>query len=239
MRAASGTLNREDDVDVGIREAAGLLRVPEETVYRWIEERGLPVCRVNGRCHFSREDLLEWAMLNRVRVSSQVLRPALRESPFLVSEAISAGGIFHGVAGATREEALRSVVRLLRLPGDVDREMLLDVLLAREALGSTGVGDGIAVPHPRHPIVLGAGAPTVTVCFLEKPVDFGALDGLPVYVLFTLMSPTVRSHVATLSGLSFLLHDATFGHALETRAAADRLLDAARNVEAGLASRRG
>ena len=68
----------------------------------------------------------------------------------------------------------------MKLPDDVDREFLYQVLLAREALGSTGIGDGIAIPHVRNPIVLHLSRPTVTLCFLEQPVDFGALDGQPV-----------------------------------------------------------
>src|SRR5438034_985186 len=62
----------------------------------------------------------------------------------------------------------------------------------REALQSTGVGDGIAIPHVRNPIVLHVSRPMITLCFLERPIDFGALDGKPVHVLFSLISPTVR-----------------------------------------------
>ena len=53
---------------------------------------------------------------------------------------------------------LRAVVARMPLADEGDRELLLDVLLAREAMGSTGVGDGIAIPHVRNPVVLdGAG----------------------------------------------------------------------------------
>ena len=76
-------------------------------------------------------------------------------------------------------------------------------ILAREALGSTGIGDGIAIPRVRNPIVLHLSRPIVTLCFLERPVDFGALDGQPVTTLFTLISPTVRAHLHLLSRLSY------------------------------------
>ena len=83
----------------------------------------------------------------------------------------------------------------MRLPEEVDSEFLYQVLLAREALGSTGMGDGIAIPHVRNPIVLHLSRPMVTLCFLETPIDFGSLDGKPVTTLFTLISPTVRAHL--------------------------------------------
>ena len=67
--------------------------------------------------------------------------------------------------------------------------------MARESLGSTGIGDGIAIPHVRNPIVMHIPRPTITLCFLEHPIDFGALDGQPVHTLFTIVSPTVRAHL--------------------------------------------
>jgi PTS system nitrogen regulatory IIA component len=55
--------------------------------------------------------------------------------------------------------------------------------------------------------VIQVSEPVALACFLEHPVDFHALDGVPVRVLFTLLSPSVRSHLQILSRLSFALHD--------------------------------
>jgi mannitol/fructose-specific phosphotransferase system IIA component (Ntr-type) len=106
--------------------------------------------------------------------------------------------------------------------GRVDREFLYKVLLARESLGSTGIGDGIAIPHVRNPIVLHLSRPIVTLCFLERPVDFGALDGQPVNTLFTLISPTVRAHLHLLSRLAFTLRDPRSTRRCATRLPAKR-----------------
>src|SRR5437867_8839796 len=103
-------------------------------------------------------------------------------------EALQAGGVFYRLSGADKEGALRAVVEHMRLPEEVDREFLLRVLLARETLQSTGIGDGIAIPHVRNPIVLHVARPTIALCFLERPIDFVALDGNPDDVLFQLIS---------------------------------------------------
>ena len=103
------------------------------------------------------------------------------------------GGIFYRLAGKDKPAVLRSVVEVLRLPDKVDREFLLQVLLAREALESTAIGDGIAIPHVRNPIVLHVPQPVVTLCFLEAPVDFGALDGQPVQTLVHAHQPHCQS----------------------------------------------
>jgi len=164
----------------------------EATVIRWIKQRGLPSQHVGGRYRFSRVDLMEWATANRVKLSVEVFEHLEEEDepvPNLVA-ALEAGGIFYQVKDTSKELAVRALVELLPLPEGVDRELLLRLFLAREASASTAIGDGIALPHVRNPIVLHVERPMVTLCFLERPVDFGALDGKPVGVLFSLVCPT-------------------------------------------------
>ena len=170
-----------------VREASKLFNVSEKTIYRWIEQKNLPAYRINKQFRFNQTELLEWAAAGRTSFSPDLLGEQESGSAPLPDpiQALAAGGIHYRVAGKDRDSVLRGVVELLRLPHQVDREFLLQVLLSREALGSTGIGDGIAIPHARNPIVLNVERPTVTLCFLEHPVDFSALDGLPVTVLFT------------------------------------------------------
>jgi nitrogen PTS system EIIA component len=219
------------------REAAKLFNVSEKTIYRWIEQKGLPAYRINKQYRFNQTELLEWAAAGRTGVSPDFLREPESDMGPLPDpvQALAAGGIHYRVAGSDRESVLRSVVELLRLPDHVDREFLLQVLLAREALGSTGIGDGIAIPHARNPIVLNVDRPTITLCFLENPVDFDALDGLPVTVLFTLVSLTVRSHLHLLSRVAFLLNDKGFRNVLKRQASRDELLAEARRTMQSLA----
>jgi PTS system nitrogen regulatory IIA component len=112
------------------------------------------------------------------------------------------------------------------------------VLLAREALGSTGVGDGIAIPHVRNPIVLHVPRATVTLCFLENPVDFNALDGRPVTTLFTVVSPTVKAHLHLLSRLAFCLRTPAVRAAVGGQVRREEILAAVRSAEASLPSPR-
>jgi len=214
------------------RDAARLFNVSEKTIYRWIEKKGLPAYRINKQFRFNQTELLEWAAAGRTGISPELLSQAESETEELPDpvQALAAGGIHYRVAGTDRDSVLRSVVELLRLPDHVDREFLFQVLLAREALGSTGIGDGIAIPHARNPIVLSVERPTITLCFLEHPVDFAALDGLPVTVLFTLVSLTVRSHLHLLSRLAFMLNDKNFREVLKRQGSRDEILAEARRA---------
>ena len=222
-----------------VQDVADLLKVSEKTVYRWINERSLPGYRVSGQYRFNRAELLEWATSRRIHVSPEIFQEPESTStplPGLV-EALQAGGIFYRLAGSDKESALRSVAEHMRLPEEVDREFLLRVLLAREALASTGIGDGIAIPHVRNPIVLHVNRPMVSLGFLEKPVEFGALDGQPVHALFSVISPTVRAHLHLLSRLAFAIHDTGFRGAVTRQASRDEIVTEAQRVEAALAEK--
>ena len=211
-------------MQLGVRDVSRLLSVSEKTIYRWVKQGGLPAYRVNEQYRFNRAELLEWATSRRMNVSAAVFEePESNATPIPgLVEALRAGGIFYRLGGKDREAVLRAVVEHLRVPEEVDREFLLRVLLAREALQSTGIGDGIAIPHVRNPIVLHVSRP------------FKALDGKPVHVLFTMVSPTVRAHLRLLSRLSFALHDAGFKKAVLRQGSRDDILRECQRVEEGL-----
>jgi PTS system nitrogen regulatory IIA component len=221
-----------------VRDVTQFLNVTEATINRWIKQRGLPAHRVGGQYRFNRAELLEWATAQKIRVSVELfagLDSDTEPVPGLVT-ALEAGGIHYKVRDSSKEQALHALVDVLPLPEEVDRELLWHLFLAREASASTAVGDGIALPHVRNPIVLHVAQPLVTLCFLEKPIDFGALDGKPVHVLFSLVCPTMRSHLQLLSRLSYALHDTAFKGVVQREGSREEILYEARRVEAALAA---
>lgn len=219
-----------------VKDVAALLQVSEKSIYRWIKATDFPTHRVNDQYRFNRAEVLEWATAHKVSVSPELLcEPDSHGSPMpTLVEALESGGIHYRVEGSDKESVLRAVVKALRLPDEVDRDYLFRVLLAREALGSTGVGKGVAIPHVRNPIVLHVPRASITLCFLERPIEFDAIDGQPVHTLFTLISPTVRAHLHMLSRLAFALHDAGFHEVIAGQGSRDAILAAAREVESTL-----
>ncbi len=225
-------------MELTLRDVSKFLSVAESTVTRWIKQRGLPAQHVGGHYRFHRVDLLEWATANGIKVSVEVfdnLAAEAEPSPSLV-QAMKDGGIFHGLKDTSKEAALRALVQILPVPDDVDRELLLRLFLAREASATTAIGDGIALPHVRNPIVLHVARPMVTLGFLERPVEFGAIDGKPVQVLFSLICPTMRTHLQTLSRLSYALHDERFKTVVTRMGQSDEIMEEATRVEAALAA---
>lgn len=227
-------------MNLTVRNVCGLLRVSEKTVYQWISRGILPAYRINDQYRFNRAELLEWATARKMTVSAELFdEPESAAVPLPgLAEALQAGGIFYRIGGTDKASVLRAMVEHLRVPEEVNREFLLQVLLARENLQSTGIGEGVAIPHVRNPIVLHVPRPMITLCFLKQPVDFDALDGKPVHALFSLISPTVRAHLRLLSRLSFALQDDRFKSVIARQDARDDVLAEAERVESALEQQR-
>lgn len=224
-------------MNLSVRDAANLLKVSEKTIYRWVKQLAVPAYRFQDQYRFNRAELLEWATSRRLNVSSEIfLEPEAEGQPIpSLLAALEAGGVFYRVSGSDKEGALREVVQVLRLPEEVDREFLLRVLLAREAIAPTAVGDGIAIPHVRNPVVLHVGRPSLALCYLERPIDYGALDGKPVGTLFTIISPTTRAHLHLMSKLSFVLRDSGVRRAVRQQAPRQEILQQIGRAEQQLA----
>ena len=221
-----------------VREAAKLLGTSEREVYRWIGEGKIPVHTIREQHRFNRAELLEWATANGVRISVADFSPPESSRPIptatAFADALERGGIHLRVEGIDRDSVLRAVVK--RMPvADEDRELLFDVLVARESLGSTAVGDGIAIPHVRSPVVLHLTEPSITLCYLDHGADFAAIDAKPVHTVFSIVSPTIRQHLQLLSQLSAALHDQGFRDAVTSKAPANKVVAEARRVESTFA----
>ncbi|MGY6519426.1 MAG: PTS IIA-like nitrogen regulatory protein PtsN [Lysobacteraceae bacterium] len=132
---------------------------------------------------------------------------------------ISPARISAGVTASSKKRLLEVVADLLTRDQSaaMDRPVF-DSLCARERLGSTGLGHGVAIPHGRTP---GLGAASGAFVRLREPLDFGAPDGEPVDLVFALAVPEhfTHQHLVLLSQLAEMFGDAEFRDSL--RAAPD------------------
>jgi PTS system nitrogen regulatory IIA component len=224
-------------MELSVRDSARLLKVSEKTIYRWVKQGKLPAYRVNEQYRFNRAELLEWATSERLQISAEIYQEPENGAPITtLAEALKAGGIHYRVGGSDKVQALRAVVDMMPLGEQVDRQFLLEVLLARESLGSTALADGIAVPHVRNPIVMHIPRPMITLSFLEQAIDFGAMDGRPVHTLFTIVSPTIRAHLHLLSRLGLALRQAEFSQVIARQGSRDEILTACQAVDSGIST---
>ncbi|MBI3724612.1 PTS sugar transporter subunit IIA [bacterium] len=223
-----------------VRDVASLLDVAEKQIYDWIQFKDFPAHRVNDQYHFNRAEVLDWVAQRKVASSTTRIGRNARvyhelEKPgaaaLTLGGALEAGGVHHQVAGTDKASTLKRVVELMPLPDERVRSALLEILLARERAGTTAVGEGIAIPHAQNPVVLALPRPVVSLCFLEKPLDFQAPDGKPVTTLFSILSPTPKVHLRMLSRLSQALRDPDFRKVVSRRGTRDEILAEARRVD--------
>jgi nitrogen PTS system EIIA component len=146
----------------------------------------------------------------------------MRMSEFIVHEAISAD-----LKAGNKEGVIREMVENLRLAGyfkGTEADDVVKAILKRELLSSTGIGDGVAIPHAKHSSVERlVGAVAVT----PKGVPFDSVDNEPVFVLVMLISPQERpsEHLRALEGVSRCLKDKEFVRSLRQATTTQQIWD--------------
>ena len=209
-------------MDLSLRDAAKILDVSESKLSRWINEEGLPAFMINGRYRLKRIDLLEWANHRKIPAAELYRSPDERGAPFRL-DALLEGNIHYEVPGGDKKSVLAAVAELLPLASARDKALAAQALWDRETKGSTLI-DGIAIPHARSPVIFGVDRAVVTLCFLKEAVSFEVADAAPVKVVWTVISPTIRAHLAILARIAASLHDAELRRLLDAAAPEPELL---------------
>lgn len=219
---------------LSVREAAETLGVSQKTVYRWIKDGRLPSHRLGG------QHLLEKSEVNNLMIREGLgpVPDAAQEDQddedVSLHEMLTRGGVFYRISGATKKDVLRNALSMVKGVDDSVSNPLFQMFCAREELASTGIGDHIAIPHARGSLVGYVSHPILSLSFLETPIDYGALDDKPVYALFLLISPNVRTHLRILARLSFCLRTPEFKKAVLNQASRETILNILGQTEASL-----
>ena len=154
----------------------------------------------------------------------------MKLSDFVVREAIIVD-----LEAVVKEDAIREIVRSLHQAGKVaenDLDSVGRAILGREELGSTGIGQGVAVPHTRHPTVdrlIG------TVALSRHGVEFAALDGEKVDIFFLLISPPNQpgDHLRALENISRHLKDERFVRFLRQAKSREQVIEVLEDADSG------
>jgi len=131
--------------------------------------------------------------------------------------------IIPALRATKKNDALQEIATMLAtLHPEIDRGRLSQVLQDREALGSTAIGEGIAIPHGKLP-----GVANVVAAFgrSEQGIDFDSLDGKPTHLFFLLVAPedSAGAHLKALARVSRLLKDKAFRDRLAAGGSAEQL----------------
>ena len=212
-----------------VSDVVQLLHVPEATIYRWIRQGDIPCVVRRGKHYFNQSTLVTWAESKHIHLEKHSLRESkykqkksVTQSPLI--EALETGNVFHTVPSGSQEILFSEISACMNLPRKI-KETLAEQLMQRELLSSTGIGNGIAVPHPKKPLGQQLKKSIVGTFFLEKPLDFKAPDGLPVFVVFVLLSADSFHHLHLLSQLARFLNNIEINDFLKHSPSLENLVD--------------
>ena len=157
-------------------------------------------------------------------------------TPLVLSDLISPAGIELHLRASQRDAVLGELVdKIPEIASQPEaRQALLRALLDREKLHSTGIGDGIALPHARNALVGMVGRPVIVFGRHPQGVPYGAIDNAPAKLFFLLVAPSVTSHLAILARLSRLLRDAKLRQNLLLAERPEKVLALIREAEANI-----
>lgn len=194
-------------------ELARCLNTTPDTVERWVRQGRIPVRKKGNQCIFNSKVLKKWTDENNL--SFMMPDTASKEAPKKEQEklysAMKRGGVFYDIPGDSVDDVLHTAVNQIQCLQATDKKNALHKsLIAREKLMSTGIGNGIAIPHPRKPLPYDEIPAFIATCFLKNRIDFHAVDNKPVFVMFIITCPTSKSHLYLLSRLSFCLRNDGF-----------------------------
>lgn len=149
-----------------------------------------------------------------------------------IAELIHRGGVFKDVEGTTPEEIYDTVSKMIDLPDGMTANQVYNALCTREKVLSTAVGNGIALPHARSPIMKDEKDQRICVVYLKNPIDMKAPDERNVFVMFVLLTYKPEVHLKVLSNLAGLFRQVSFRKALENKASEAELMDLVRELDA-------
>jgi mannitol/fructose-specific phosphotransferase system IIA component (Ntr-type) len=158
------------------------------------------------------------------------------QGSIVLSKLLSPASVNLNLKGTDRdavlEELVNQVAEIAKQPDA--RQTLLKALHEREQLHSTGIGDGVALPHARNALVGLVDHSVIVFGRSTQGVNFGAIDGAPSKLFFLLVAPTVTEHLAMLARLSRLLRDPRLRHELLAADSPKKALTLIKDAEAGL-----
>ena len=215
------------------KEVAQLLGTPLVTVQRWVHQGKIPCKFKNNTYCFKKSEIINWAKSHDFLLVKKETKITAAPQPEAVSlkKAVERGGIIKDLEGNDIYSVLNNVVDKIKLPEGTDKELVFNELINREEIASTGIGKGVAIPHPRRTLNLNLQHPVIPVAFLKDPVDFNAVDGEEIFVLFLMFSPSTHLHLKLLSRLSLCLRSRHFLSLLKKRPDENELLAAIEKME--------
>lgn len=217
-------------MDLNIKDISHLLMIPEKEIKYLINKNDIPFQLLNDKFVFNKHKIIEWALSRNLPLN---LSGHKKFSEYQIGSLrnLLNSNSFHYNCDLSENSYIEQMVSLINFEKNVDKEIIIQLLKSREEMMSTAIGNGISLPHPRVPLMVGRKIPLINFFFPEKPLKLKSIDGKPVHTIILLISQTIKEHLSLIAHLSFLLSKETFRFALENRLHYNEILDIISKIE--------
>lgn len=191
------------------KELAEYIKLNEKTIIKMAQNGELPGKKVGNQWRFHLEAIDNYLQENIITSSNDDLDSLIRTAERIIplSRLTSPELIALDLQSQNREEILLAIAEIAQGAGlTPSAQVLYEELLKREEMLSTAVGDGIALPHPRHPSKELFQKPNIVICRSEKGIPFGAPDNKKVQLFFMICAPDICVHLRLLAKVSKVLN---------------------------------
>lgn len=217
-------------MELNIKDISHLLMLPEKEVQQLIKKNEIPFQHLHDKVVFNKHQIIEWALGHNLPINVSG-HQKLSEYHIETLGTLLDRDSFHYDCELTETGYLEQMISQINFERNVDKEIIVQLLKSRESMMSTAIGNGISLPHPRVPLMVGKNKPLINFFFPNKPLDLKSIDGKPVHTLIMLISQTIKQHLSLIAHLSFLLSKETFRFALENRLECNEILDIITKIE--------
>lgn len=196
------------------QQLAEYLQLSKRTIYRLVDSHKIPAVRVGGQWRFPKSAVDYWLDLRLREFDTPELHAMEADAagpPLALSEAVSEFNALVRLDAGPPAEVVRSFVAAVQFSEPVDRELVVQRVLEREALCSTALPGGVAVLHtPRWMVRVLRERDVLAIGRLTAPIDFGALDGGRTDVLALVLARNERNHLVLLTKMTRLCQEEAF-----------------------------
>ncbi len=217
-------------MDLNTKDISLLLMIPEKEVQQFIKRKEIPFQFLHDKVVFNKQQIIEWALGRNYPINISGNNKLSEYHIDTVSPLLDKDS-FHYNCDFNESDYIEQMVARINIDKNVDKEIITQLLRSRESMMSTAIGNGISLPHPRVPLMVGKNKPLINFFFPEKLLDLKSIDGKPVHTLILLISQTIKQHLSLIAHLSFLLSTETFRFALGNRLESGEILDIIQKIE--------
>jgi nitrogen PTS system EIIA component len=217
-------------LDLNVKDISHLLMMPDKEVQQLVKNQELPFQFIHDKVVFNKHQIIEWALGRNLPINVSGHKKLSEYHIETVSTLLNKDS-FHNKCDLNESSYIEQMISKIKFEKNVDNEIITQLLKSREAMMSTAIGNGISLPHPRVPLMVGKNKPLINFFFPTKPLHLQSIDGKPVHTLILLISQTIKQHLSLIAHLSFLLSNETFRFSLENRLDCREILDIIKKIE--------